>query len=306
MIDPVVVLSAAALEAAVGYPATLHKRVPHPVVWIGNLIGAAERLLNKTEWPGDRRKIAGICTMVGVAVLVGVIGVAIGRLGTMVVIVAATLGLAQRSLHDHVSAVDRALRSGDLAAARSAVGQIVGRDTADLDQCGVAAAALESLAESFNDGVIAPLFWLLLAGLPGLFIYKAVNTADSMIGHMEPRWRDFGWAAARTDDVLNYVPARIAGTLIALAAGGGWSTMRRDARKHASPNAGWPEAAMAGALHLQLGGPAAYDGVMHARPTFGDGAAPRPGDLAIGLGVYRRACFTTWFALLAGGALWHL
>ncbi len=306
MIDPLVVLSAAALEAAVGYPAALHKRVPHPVVWIGNLIGAAERRLNKTDWPAHRRRMAGICTMVGIAVLVGVIGLAISRLGTIVVIVAATLGLAQRSLHEHVTAVDRALRSGDLVAARTAVGQIVGRDTPCLDESGVAAAALESLAESFNDGVIAPLFWLCLAGLPGLFIYKAVNTADSMIGHMEPRWRDFGWAAARADDVLNYVPARIAGGLIALAAGGGWSTMRRDASKHVSPNAGWPEAAMAGALHVQLGGPAAYDGVMHNRPTFGEGPPPRSGDLAIGLGVYRRACFGGWIALLAGGALWHL
>jgi adenosylcobinamide-phosphate synthase len=306
MIDPLLVLGAAALEAAIGYPAALHTRVPHPVVWIGNLIGAAERGLNRSEWPARRRKIAGICTVIGIAMLVGAVGAAVARLGAIVLILAATLGLAQRSLHDHVAAVDRALKGGDLVAARDAVAQIVGRDTAALDESGVAAAALESLAESFNDGVIAPLFWLLVAGLPGLFIYKAINTADSMIGHMEPRWRDFGWAAARTDDVLNYVPARIAGALIALAAAGGWSTMLRDARKHASPNAGWPEAAMAGALHVQLGGPAAYDGVMHTRPTFGEGPAPRPGDLAIGLAVYRRACVSGWIVLLAGGALWHL
>ena len=306
MIDPLVALGAAVLEAAVGYPVAVHRRVPHPVVWIGRLIGAAERLLNRTTWPGRRRKIAGICTVVGIGLLVGAVGAAIARFGTIVVILAATLGLAQRSLHDHVAAVDQALTRGDLLEARAAVAKIVGRDTAALDEGGVAAAALESLAESFNDGVIAPLFWLLIAGLPGLFIYKAINTADSMIGHKEPRWRDFGWAAARTDDALNYVPARVAGVLIALAAGGGTSVMVRDARKHASPNAGWPEAAMAGALGVRLGGPASYDGEMHHRPTFGNGAPPQAGDLARGLAVYRRACLASWILVLGGSALWRL
>jgi adenosylcobinamide-phosphate synthase len=306
MIDPLLVLTSAALEAAVGYPAQFHKRVPHPVVWIGGLIGASERAFNRTEWPGRRRKIAGVCTVISVVLIVGAVGVAITRLGAIAVVIAATLGLAQRSLHDHAAAVEVALRTGDLAAARSAVGLIVGRDTADLDESGIAAAALESLAESFNDGVIAPLFWLLLAGLPGLFIYKAVNTADSMIGHIEPRWRDFGWAAARTDDVLNYIPARIAGGLVALAAGGGWSVMLRDARKHASPNAGWPEAAMAGALNVKLGGPARYDGALYARPIFGDGPAPTPDDLTRGMAIYRRACFAAWILLLGGGVVWHL
>jgi adenosylcobinamide-phosphate synthase len=164
----------------------------------------------------------------------------------------------------------------------------------------VAAAALESLAESFNDGVVAPAFWLTVGGLPGLFAYKAVNTADSMIGHKEPRWRSFGWAAARADDALNLAPARLAGALIALAGGGGWRVMLRDARKHASPNAGWPEAAMAGALDVRLGGPACYDGVLNDRPAFGDGRPPEARDLRRGLGVYVRACGLLW--LLAAGA----
>lgn len=215
----------------------------------------------------------------------------------------ATTGLAQRSLHDHVAAVRRQLEAGDLAEARLAVGRIVGRDVEGLDAEGVAAAALESLAESFNDGVVAPAFWLAVGGLPGLFAYKAVNTADSLIGHKEPRWRSFGWASARADDAMNLVPARLAGALIALAGGGGWRTMLRDARKHASPNAGWPEAAMAGALGVRLGGAASYDGVRVERPLFGEGRAPDARDLRRGMGVYVGACGLLW--LLAAGAAWR-
>jgi adenosylcobinamide-phosphate synthase len=180
---------------------------------------------------------------------------------------------------------------------------IVGRDTGQLDAEAVAAAALESLAESFNDGVVAPAFWLLVGGLPGLFAYKSVNTADSLIGHKEERWRMFGWAAARTDDLMNLIPARAAGGLIALAGGGGWRIMVRDARRHASPNAGWPEAAMAGALGVQLGGAARYDGVLTSRPTFGDGPRPTPADLARGLRLYRRACLLLWLIPLAIGLI---
>jgi dethiobiotin synthetase len=180
--------------------------------------------------------------------------------------------------------------SGDISAARLAVGAIVGRDVTELDEPGVAAAALESLAESFNDGVVAPIFWFVVAGVPGLFVYKAVNTADSLIGHREPRWRDFGWASARMDDLMNLIPARIAGCLIALAGRGGWRVMARDARKHASPNSGWPEAAMAGALKIQLGGSATYDGVIAERADVWRRARPRASDLEHGLKVYVTAC----------------
>src|SRR5205085_5575572 len=141
---------------------------------------------------------------------------------------------------------------------------------------------------------------------PGLFAYKAINTADSLIGHMEPRWRAFGWAAARADDLANLAPARIAGVLIAAAGRRGLTTMTRDARKHASPNAGWPEAAMAGALGVRLGGPAQYDGVMHDRPVFGSGAVVQRTDLARGLSVYRRACAVAWVLLACGGLAWRL
>ena len=307
MVDPLTALGAAVAEAAFGYPRRLH----HPVQWIGALIALLDRRWNRVELSPMARRTAGIAALAVVATA-GLAGFLVQRVamavpfGVLIVMIVATVGLAQRSLHDHVQDVAAALREGDIGEARIRVARIVGRDTEGLDETGIAAAALESLAESFSDGVIAPLFWLVLGGLPGLFIYKAVNTADSMIGHMEPRWRDFGFAAARTDDLLNLVPARLAGTLIAVAAAAGFSTMLSDARKHASPNAGWPEAAMAGALGIRLGGPAPYDGVVHERPVFGNGGAPQGTDIARGLAIYRRACGLAWGLLLLGGLLWRL
>ncbi len=219
--------------------------------------------------------------------------------------VAAFPGLAIRSLSDHVLPIARALERDDLETARARVAMIVGRDVASLDEAGVARAAIESLAESVCDGVVAPLFWLLVGGLPGLWTYKAINTADSLIGHREQRWRAFGWAAARTDDVANLIPARISGGLLCLAGFGGWRTMWRDAGNHASPNAGWPEAAMAGALGLKLAGPIAYDGVSVAKPYIGDGrAAATAADLRAALGIYRRACVLLLF--ITGGIAWAL
>ena len=213
-------------------------------------------------------------------------------------------GLAIRSLYDHVVPVARALGADDLAEARLRVAMIVGRDVASLDGAGVTRAAIESLAESVCDGVVAPLFWLLVAGLPGLWAYKAINTADSLIGHREDRWRAFGWAAARTDDLANLIPARLSGVLLCLV-GGGWRTMLRDAGNHASPNAGWPEAAMAGALGVRLAGPIAYDGVSVAKPYIGDGRADATAaDLRAALGIYRRACVL--FFVIAGGIAWAL
>jgi adenosylcobinamide-phosphate synthase len=210
----------------------------------------------------------------------------------------ASVGLAQRSLFVHVKNVLDALRTGDLAVARQRVSLIVGRDTQRLDASGVSAAALESLAESFNDGIVAPAFWFILGNIPGLFAYKVINTADSLIGHKEERWRAFGWAAARIDDVANLVPARIAGTLLVTAGFGGLRVMLKDASKHASPNAGWPEAAMAGALGVRLGGATTYDGVLHERPVFGTGPTPGVLDLARGLRTYVIACLLLW-ALVA-------
>ena len=296
-------LLALGLEAAVGYPDALYRRVGHPVNAAAALIEGLEGELNRPEWPEPRRRAGGVFTAAVVAACGWCFGLGLQALAersgrpVLAKALLATPGLAQRSLYDHVAAVNRPLKQGDLAQARVAVGAIVGRDVAALGESGVAAAGLESLAESFNDGVVAPAFWLTLFGLPGLYAYKAINTADSLIGHKEPRWRAFGWASARLDDAVNWIPARLAGGLIALAGGGGWKTLWRDAPKHASPNAGWPEAAMAGALDVQLGGPVRYDGELSSRPVFAEGAPePTPADLDRGLKLFTGACL-----LLAAG-----
>jgi adenosylcobinamide-phosphate synthase len=309
---PVGALSGLAAEAAMGYPASLHRRLPHPVVWVGSAITALERRWNQPAASSARRRALGVLTLAIVAGFSGLAGWLLQRLcaalpfGLVLFALIASVGLAQRSLFEHVAAVRDALMAGDLSEARTAVGWIVGRDTEALSESEVAAAALESLAESFNDGIVAPAFWLAVAGLPGLFVYKAVNTADSQIGHMEPRWRAFGWAAARTDDLLNLIPARLAGLLIALAGRAGLRIMFRDAGKHSSPNAGWPEAAMAGALDRTLGGPACYEGLRVERPRFGDGPRPAPNDLDRGQRLYVAACALLWILVAAGGLAWRL
>lgn len=308
--DPWAVVGAGLIEGALGYPAWLHARLPHPVAWIAGVVRSFERVLNRPAWSDAARRVGGVLTVTVVAGVAGCVGFALDRLlggpawGAVAIALLGAFGLAGRNLFDHVAAVDRALASADLEAARAAVGRIVGRDVASLDANGIAAAALESLAESFNDGLVAPLFWFLAGGLAGLFVYKAVNTADSLIGHREAPYTHFGWAAARLDDLMNLAPARIAGALICLTAGRGWAVMRRDAPGHASPNAGWPEAAMAGSLGVRLGGPVAYDGVPHERPVFGDGAAAGPLDLSRGLRGYVEACAVLAALLIAGGFLW--
>jgi adenosylcobinamide-phosphate synthase len=292
---------ALAFDAAVGYPPTLHKHIPHPIVGVGHLIFFFDQHWNRQEFTSGTRRALGVLALLivagGAALLGWIIQLALpaSPWGELAFALLASVGIAQRSLYEHVRDVVVPLENGSLLNARRAVAQIVGRDTADLDSSGVAAAAIESLAESYSDGVVAPVFWLLLGGLPGLFAYKAVNTADSMIGHIEQRWRAFGWAAARTDDFLNLVPARVAGLFLALVAGGaGLRVMWHDARKHASPNAGWPEAAMAGALGVTLGGPASYDGAEHARPVFGAGLPPSILDVRRALKLYVKACALVW------------
>ena len=302
-----------AVEACVGYPPALYARIAHPVVWIGKLIEALERRWNDPARSDAARRILGVAAMAIVAGSAGAVGYAIQvgaqqlPFGMIIVVLVATMGLAQRSLYAHVRDVLRPLVREDVSAARQAVSRIVGRDTAQLTSSGVSAAAIESLAESFNDGIVAPACWLAIGGLPGLFAYKALNTADSLIGHREPRWRAFGWAAARADDVVNLLPARLAGLLIVIAGGGGLRVMWRDAPRHASPNAGWPEAAMAGALEVELGGAATYEGVLHERPTFGIGRRPDTDDLRRALQIYLEACALLWvlaLALIAGVLLW--
>ncbi len=302
MVEPVT-LVALALEAAIGWPAALYRRIGHPVGGFARIITACEQRWNRPEQPDATRRRSGVATVLILIGAASAISIAatwlawrlLGADAWIVIALLAIPGLAQRSLHDHVAAVAEALSAGRIDDARRAVAMIVGRDVERLDTGGIARAAIESLSESFCDGVVAPAFWLGALGLPGLWSYKAINTADSMIGHMEPRWRAFGWAAARTDDGLNLLPARIAGALLCLAAGKGWTVMLRDAGRHASPNAGWPEAAMAGALGLSLGGPVAYDGALQDKPWIGDGATEAgAADLVRALSLYRRACLILW------------
>lgn len=294
------------IEAAVGYPQAVYRTIRHPIVWIGGLITALETNWNKGGPVARRLKGCGLLVVL-VLVSGGVGGMLewASQSGTPALCLALILGttlLAQRSLHDHVAAVLRLLQAGDVTAARESVSRIVGRDTASLDSQGISTAAIESLSESFCDGVVAPAFWFLIAGFPGLFICKAINTADSIVGHKDERYRAFGWAAARADDLVNLIPARIAGLLICVAGAGGLVTMFRDARRHASPNGGWPEAAMAGVLSRQLGGPVSYDGERAFRPTLGTGPRPDAACLRSALSVYWRACLLMW--LIVAGIAW--
>jgi adenosylcobinamide-phosphate synthase len=286
---------------------------PHPVILAGRTIAWFERKLNRPQRGALARRIRGIMTVIILVGAAGAIGWALqwlcrrGVLGAMAEALAVAVLLAQRSLFNHVAAVSSGLLYGGLAGGRSAVSHIVGRDPFSLDGPGVARAAIESLAENFSDGVVAPAFWYLVFGLPGIFAYKMANTLDSMIGHKSERYRAFGWAAARFDDVLNLVAAPISGLLIAAAAffdrdtrmGSALWIMLRDGRKHRSPNAGWPEAAMAGALGLMLAGPRHYHEGIVEDPFLGNGTPiATVTDINRALRLYFRACL-----ILAGLAI---
>lgn len=250
------------LDAVLGEPRWLWNRLPHPAVLMGRLVGWMDRRVNT----GPARRGKGILCVLALALTGAVAGSLLERLGAPVVILVTAILLAQRSLVDHVAEVGDGLRLS-LMEGRRAVARIVSRDTAAMDESQTARAAIESAAENLSDGVIAPAFWFLIAGLPGLIVYKLVNTADSMIGYRTPRHEAFGWAAARLDDLLNLIPARLTAALIALPAKCfDFQGIRQDAEHHRSPNAGWPEAAMSRALGIALAGPRAYDGRMRDFP----------------------------------------
>ncbi len=295
-------IAAAALliEAAFGYPAPLFRAVSHPVVWIGTLLAALESRLNHPAASRVTGALALAALLLPVAAATILLATALppGWPRTLASAAAASTLLAQRSLGQHVADVATALRHG-LPQGRAAVARIVGRDPERLDAPAVARAAIESLAENFADGVVAPALWCALLGLPGIASYKAINTADSMIGHHTPRYEHFGWAAARLDDLVNLPASRLAALWIMAAAAitpgadaaRAWRAVRRDARHHRSPNAGWPEAAMAGAIGLRLAGPRIYDGTTVDDAWMGDGEPhATAGDIDRALALYRRAC----------------
>jgi len=287
------------VERIWGYPQSLFTIIGHPVIWMGSLIELLEKRLNL----GAGRKGRGVLALALIMAATATTTIPLAWLchtlpfGFLFEALLASSLLAQKSLTDAVRAVAAALRNS-LPAGRAMVGHIVGRDPDTLDEPGVARAAIESLAESTSDGVVAPLFWLLIGGLPGIALYKVINTADSMIGHRTERYSEFGWASARLDDLVNLIPARLTALLFAGAAffvrdaqpERAWSTALRDASKHESPNAGWPEAAMAGALGFSLGGPRSYDGEFVDLPHFGEGRGDLgPDDIERALQLYSAA-----------------
>ncbi len=297
-------LCALLIEALVGYPDRLFRAIGHPVVWAGALIANLNRRLNRASMSEIARRSAGVTAIL---ILTGFAALAAYAVecsllllpyGFVLLAILASSLLAQRSLHAHVARVAAALEKEDVAAAREAVSHIVGRDPEKLDAAGVARAAIESLAENFSDGVVAPAFWLAVAGLPGGAAYKAINTADSMLGHRTPCHEIFGAASARLDDLVNLPASRLAALLVigaaaltrGASAAGAWRAVWRDARHHRSPNAGYPEAAFAGALDLALAGPRIYGGIRMEDAMMGDGRREATAaDIRAALSLYVRA-----------------
>jgi adenosylcobinamide-phosphate synthase len=301
---PVLTLVALLLDIMIGYPDRLVRSVGHPVNWMGRLIGALDGALNRDAATPSARRMAGAIAVLILIAAAGIVAFVVWRtllrlpFGWLAAALAASTLLAQRSLHEHVRRVATALEQDGIEAGRTAVSHIVGRDVASLDQAGVARAAIESLAENFSDGVVAPAVWMVIGGLPGAAIYKAINTADSMIAFRTPRHAAFGWAAARLDDLVNLPASRLSALLIIAAAGltrgaspaGACRAVARDAHRHRSPNAGYPQAAMAGALGLMLAGPRTYGGISVDDAMMGDGRrVAGAADIRAALRLYRHA-----------------
>lgn len=311
-----VLVLALLLDRIVGDPDALWMRLPHPVVLFGNAISRVDRMFNRAELHKRDRRRNGVWSIAGLLFLSGVAGLVLhwffslfGLPGILLEVICVAVFMAQKSLADHVEAVAAGLKSGGLGGGRLAVSRIVGRDPETLDEPAVCRAAIESLAENFSDGVVAPALWYAVFGLPGLFAYKMLNTADSMIGHKSERYADFGWAAARLDDFANWPAARLS---ILLIAAGAWlrrgSTACREALRiaardgglHRSPNSGRPEAAMAGALNVQLAGPRVYSGVVVMEPMINGGGrdSATVADIEDGVSVFYASC-----SILAAAAL---
>ncbi|MDI7863570.1 adenosylcobinamide-phosphate synthase CbiB [Rhizobiaceae bacterium n13] len=298
------------LDRIVGDPVWMWNRVPHPVVLFGKAISALDDMLNRRDLPGSARKRNGVLAIAALVVASLAIGwlvdaalLLLGPIGILAEVLLVAVFLAQKSLADHVAAVADGLRRDGLEGGRKAVAMIVGRDPETLDEPGVCRAALESLAENFSDGVVAPALWYAVLGLPGLFAYKMLNTADSMIGHKSEKYLDFGWASARLDDLANWPAARASILLVAAgaaftrgveAARNALRVALRDSGLHRSPNSGWPEAAMAGALDVQLAGPRVYGGTRVSEPMINGAGRDIAGsdDLTAGIAIFQGACST--------------
>ncbi len=312
MTAPLIMLAAMLIEVAIGWPRSVFNRIRHPVVWIGGLVTALDNSLNRAHRSGAMRRALGFLTMVVVVSITLACAIAIDSwlpatpLGDIAAALVASSLIATRSLYVHVAAVAKPLARNDVEAARSAVSRIVGRDPSQLDSAAIARASLESLAENASDGVVAPVFWGAVFGLPGIAAYKAINTLDSMLGHRSPRYADFGWASARLDDLANLIPARLTAAFIAVAGRTipAASAALTDARRHRSPNAGWPESALAGSIGVRLSGPRSYAGRLDDEPWL-NGHCPDPdaANITEGLKLYSAAmALLAASLLLVGGA----
>ncbi|HJZ22257.1 MAG TPA: adenosylcobinamide-phosphate synthase CbiB [Bradyrhizobium sp.] len=314
-----ILIIAFGIEAVLAYPAPLFRAIGHPVSWIGALITPLDSKLNRPDHSFAARRAAGVATVLvllaaslGAGVILETAARAFPYLGFALGVLVVAVLIAVGNLDRHVRAVATALRAEGLAGGRRNIADIVGRDPDALDEAGVCRAAIESLAENASDGVTAPALWYLIGGLPGMIAYKAINTADSMIGHLSERHRAFGWAAARLDDLVNLPASRLTGLMFIAAASvvpgasasSAWRAFWRDARQHRSPNAGWPEAAMAGALGLRLAGPRIYDGILVDDHWMGDGRAEATiEDIDRALAIYRVSFVGATLVVAAIGVL---
>ncbi len=303
----VCIIIALTIDRIIGWPDWLFRRVSHPVVLIGSLISFCEKTFNNANTTASLRRFWGIITVLivtGVCLLVALFISSLipdNRLGIILTSLLIWPWIAAKSLNEHVEKVALALSKADSESARTAVSMIVGRNAKTLNDSGIARASLESLSENTSDGVIAPLFWAAILGIPGLFVYKAINTMDSMIGYRTQAYEAFGWAAAKLDDIVNFLPARLTGTIYVLSATNSiysFGIMWRDAKKHRSPNAGWPEAGFAAALNVRLSGPRNYEGALSDDEWLHEeGEDPSSKDIFLGLKLYNR--LLNWVTLLS-------
>lgn len=309
MTSAAIMLCALALDAFVGWPPSLYDKIGHPVSWLGALIARFDKTLNRPEWHSATRKVMGIILVLfaaGGSFYLGAFlqdffsGSAFGFVLSVLIVWPL---IAVNSMYTHVEDVAVPLSENYLGEARAAVSLIVGRDPEQLDRSGIGRAAIESLAENTSDGIVAPVFWGAIFGIPGIFAYKAINTLDSMVGYKTPKHLHFGWASARLDDVVNFLPARLTGWLMAMVSRNrkaAFAVISFDAKKHRSPNAGWPEGAMAGALGVRLSGPRQYEGGMSDEPWINEnGRDVEPNDVFRALVIFKRTMYAT-AAILAG------